>query len=42
MEAILRAEGVSMEEGELGANRVDYWSWRDEEKDIEEDEEDWG
>jgi hypothetical protein len=40
VEAMLRAEGVSMEEGETGDNWVDYWSWRDQE-DNEEDEEVW-
>ena len=42
VEALLRAEGVSMEEGEPGDNRVDYWSWGHEDEDNEEDEEDWG
>jgi len=39
VEAMLRAEGVSMEEGESGDNWVNYWSWREE--DNEEDEEVW-
>ena len=40
VEAMLRAEGVSMEEGESGENWTNYWSWRDEEVD-DEDEEVW-
>jgi len=37
----MRSEGVSMEEGEMGDNRVNYWNWRDEDGYSEEDEEVW-
>jgi len=39
VEAMLRAEGVRMEEGEPGDNWVNHWGWREE--DSEEDEEVW-
>jgi len=42
VEALLRAEGVSMEEGEAGDNRVNYWSWGRQDEDTGEEEEDWG
>ncbi len=34
VEALLRAEGVSMEEGEDEDNRAEYWAWLDEDEDA--------
>jgi hypothetical protein len=34
VEAFMRAEGISMEEGEEEDNRMDYWTWLDEDEDA--------
>jgi len=34
VEAFMLAEGVSMEEGEEEDNRLEYWTWLDEDEDA--------